>query len=224
MLALSFYLGIMLRNMGATVKFTRTSDNQNPSLEERGSMAAGADLFLSMHSDASDNPLARGVTSYYSVQRPESERFAADIGMAAADAMGNQFRGTIARPYPDNSSLDYYGVLRSAVAAGAKDAFIIEHGFHTNYEDCQALSNHETLLRIAEEEARVIGEYYGLVPGTICVNFPYTVKEGDSLYKIGQMFGVSWQSIAMLNNITYPHTIQTGQLVIIPLCGYRTYA
>lgn len=219
MLILSFYLGDALKARGATVKYTRTSNTENPSLEERGRLAANADLFISMHSDASDNTAARGVTSYYSVQQPWTQPFAANIGQAAAGAMGNQFRGTIARPYPSNANLDYYGVIRAAVAAGANNAFIIEHGFHTNPEDCAILNNPVNLQRIAEAEANVIADYFGLPGvGTDCCLFNYTVQRGDTLYTIGQKFGVQWQTIAIKNSISYPYTIFPGQILVIPLC------
>lgn len=216
MLVLSNYLGDALEARGANVKYTRTSDYQNPSLEERGRMAANADLFISMHSDATEDPTIRGVTSYYSVQQPWTQAFAASIGMAAAGAMGNQFRETIARPYPNNPNLDYYGVIRAAVAAGAGNAFIIEHGFHTNPEDCRVLSDHAALKRIARAEAGVIADYFGLPE--MCCNVRYTVRRGESLYEIGEKFGVTWQSIALANNIYYPYTIFPEQILTISLC------
>ena len=43
----------------------------------------------------------------------------------------------------------------------------------------------------------------------------YVVKSGDYLAKIGNMFGVSWQDIAALNNIYYPYIIYPGQVLII---------
>jgi len=125
MLKLSQYLGAALSAMGATVRYTRTTSAQNPSLQERGSLVPGADLFISLHSDASANTAARGVTSYYSVRQPNSRPFAADIGRAAASAMGNNFRGTIARPSETTPGYDYLGVLRAAVGAGVKNAFLI---------------------------------------------------------------------------------------------------
>lgn len=219
MLILSKYLGEALTARGATVYYTRTTNDQNPSLEERGSMGAGADLFISMHSDAYDNANVRGVTSYMSVQQPGSRPFADEIGMAAAGAMGNQFRGTIARPYPDNPYLDYYGVIRAAVKVGASNAFLIEHGFHTNPEDCAVLNSNEGLRRIAEAEADVIASYFGLVSGPapcIC-RFYYTVQPGESLYLIGLKFGVSWLDIAEVNGIYPPYSLYIGQRLMIPL-------
>lgn len=44
----------------------------------------------------------------------------------------------------------------------------------------------------------------------------YTVIKGDSLSKIGKKFGVPWQSIAKINNISAPYIIRPGQIIILP--------
>jgi len=214
MLRLAQFLGQVLTSMGANVVYTRTTNEQNPSLSERGGMVPNADMFISLHSDASDNASARGVMSYYSVQRPASETFAADIGMAAAAAMGNQFRGAIAWPSTTDPSLDYLGVLRAGAAAGVEYPFLIEHGFHTNMEDCLFLSNDSNLMMIADAEAEVIARYLNLVSGC---RVRYIVQSGDSLSRIGNKFGVLWQDIASANNILSPYYIYIGQQLAIPL-------
>jgi N-acetylmuramoyl-L-alanine amidase len=217
MLRLAQHLGTALTAMGANVRYTRTTNEQNPSLAERGAMAAGSDLFISLHSDATDDPSVRGVTSFYSVRRPNSEPFAVAIGEAAAGAMGNQFRGAIARPSETTPGLDYLGVLRAAVATGVPNAFLIEHGFHTNPEDCAVLSDDNALKRIADAEARVIAEYLGLsLPGNICT-FYYVVQPGEYLYLIGKKFGVPWQNIAAINNLRAPYTLMPNQRILIPM-------
>lgn len=45
----------------------------------------------------------------------------------------------------------------------------------------------------------------------------YTVVKGDSLWKIGNMYGVKWMDIAKLNNIKIPYIIKTGQVLRIPV-------
>lgn len=46
--------------------------------------------------------------------------------------------------------------------------------------------------------------------------FSYTVQSGDSLYSIGQNFGVAWQTLAQMNGISSPYTIYVGQVLLIP--------
>jgi LysM repeat protein len=41
----------------------------------------------------------------------------------------------------------------------------------------------------------------------------YTVQSGDCLYLIGQRTGVSWQTIAANNGISYPYVIYPGQVL-----------
>lgn len=223
MLKLARYLGADLTAMGANVKYTRTTDYQNPSLTQRGQLAAGADLFISLHSDASDNPNTRGVAVFYSVQRPATEPFAAEIGRAVANVMGNSFNGTYARMSGTTPGVDYLGVLRSAVSVGAKNAFLVEHGYHSNYQDCLFLSNDANLRRIAAAEAEVIGRHFGLIkaPAVGC-RFSYIVQPGETLFTIGQKFGIPWQDIAAASGISAPYSITAGQKLIIPYPKYTT--
>jgi lysozyme len=41
----------------------------------------------------------------------------------------------------------------------------------------------------------------------------YTVKSGDTLSGIGSRYGVSWTTLAQLNNISSPYTIYSGQII-----------
>lgn len=53
-------------------------------------------------------------------------------------------------------------------------------------------------------------------PAPAPVERTYTVKPGDTLSKIGREFGVTYQSIAKLNNIENPDLIYPGQVFRIP--------
>ena len=44
----------------------------------------------------------------------------------------------------------------------------------------------------------------------------YVVKSGDTLRKIGQVYGVTWQSISTANNLPNPNLIYVGQVLCIP--------
>jgi len=45
----------------------------------------------------------------------------------------------------------------------------------------------------------------------------YDIKEGDTLYAIGQACEVDWHRIAAANGLTTPYTIYAGQPLIIPV-------
>ena len=170
----NFILASFLKNelevLGFDVRMTREKVEDNPELAERGSMSGklGAVMFLSVHSNApggnpSDEryPKVRGAETFYSVSDCEGN---APIARALNDAVvrtvNTEDRGIKTRRYPDNDSIDYYGVLRSAAASGCKRAFLIEHGFHTNPEDSAFLQDSECLARLAKAEAEVIDKWF----------------------------------------------------------------
>ncbi len=167
---LASFLKDELEAIGFEVKMTREKIEDNPELSERGSMSGklGAVMFLSIHSNApGGNPAderyskVRGAETFYSVSDCEGN---APIARALNDAVvrtvGTEDRGIKTRRYPDNESVDYYGVLRSAAASGCKRAFLIEHGFHTNPEDSAFLQDSECLAKLAKAEAEVIDRWF----------------------------------------------------------------
>ncbi len=50
----------------------------------------------------------------------------------------------------------------------------------------------------------------------------YTVKQGDTLSKIGTQYGVSWQYIAQVNGISNPSKLEIGCELIIPSKSEKT--
>ena len=155
---LSNFLKNILAASGVSAALTRT-ENQDPSLEARGGMAKGYALFISQHSNAS-NGSARGVECYYSVARTNDKTTAAKMTASVSKLMGNPDRG--AKTREGNGGKDYYGVIRSAVAAGCPRVFLMESGFHDNRLDEEFLLKDENLKRIAEAQASVIMEVLGV--------------------------------------------------------------
>ena len=170
----NFLLASFLKNeleaLGFTVAMTRNEVTDDPSLQDRGGLAGklGAILFLSIHSNAPSSsigpekyPLVRGVETYYSISDLEGN---APIARALNDAvvacMGSTDRGIKTRRYPDDETLDFYGVIRSSAQSGCKRAFLIEHGFHTNPEDSAFLQNSDCLKKLAKAEAEVIDRLF----------------------------------------------------------------
>jgi LysM repeat protein len=47
----------------------------------------------------------------------------------------------------------------------------------------------------------------------------YVVQGGDTLYMIGQRFGLDWHVIANYNHVTDPRTLAVGQGLVIPAAG-----
>ena len=164
-------LASRLEAAGFSVILTRPDIEDDPELAARGSLAgqSGAVLFLSLHSNAPGSatpperyPQVRGVMTFYSLTaREENAPFAAELNAAAAEVMQTENRGIMIREYPGVPEDDYYGVIRAAAKSGCRQAFLIEHGFHTNPEDAAFLSNEDCLDRLADAEAAVIIKHFG---------------------------------------------------------------
>ncbi len=148
------------------VLLTRPNLEDDPALDVRGHMAGenGAILFLSLHSNApgpATTPEAyhavRGSEVYYSLTAPErNAAIARALNAAIVATMQTTDRGVKTRSYPDQPDVDYYSVIRNSVASGCRQAFIAEHGFHTNPEDAAFLTNDDCLQRLAEAEAEAL--------------------------------------------------------------------
>lgn len=136
------------------VGLTRTNINQNPNLQTRAAMGKGYDLFLSIHSNAGGGGKTRGTEVWDSVEKP-NKSLATKICTATARLFGHNNRGV--KYKTGQPGFNWYGVLRFN---GAKSAMIIENGFHDNSQDCNFFKNNHRI--IAETQARVMAEHYGL--------------------------------------------------------------
>ena len=163
-LKLAYKLKEKLERYGAEVFLTRTG-TEDLSLYSRGQVAVknDCDVFFSIHSNArSGDETHRGVVVYYSIFQPEHKGLMEELGRAVAEAMGSIFQGALTRK-GNNGNWDYNTVIKSAVDGGVSMAFLLEHGYHTNREDCAALMKDEVLEKIAEAEAGILAEHFGLV-------------------------------------------------------------
>ncbi len=171
----NFVLACHLRDelvkRGFDVMMTRNRVEDDPALEERGQMAGknSALMFLSLHSNAPGTAAGpdryskiRGAETFYSVTDPErNAEIAKKFTAAVVKAMNTEDRGIKTRRYPDHDDWDYYSVIRNAAQSGCRQAFLIEHGFHTNPEDSAFLQSDECLSKLAVAEAEVIDEVFG---------------------------------------------------------------
>ena len=172
MFKLALYLAEALKEYGIESEITRKSVQEDPSLAERGKLAGknGSKLFLSLHSNApgtnkygSYDTSISGTYVYYSLTDSGNKALADSLGKAIASAMGHTFRGSLTREYSEqHKDWDYYGVVRNAAQSGCKAAYLIEHGFHTNLKDSNFLLSDSNLTKLAQAEAKVIAEYFGV--------------------------------------------------------------
>lgn len=176
MWTLSNYLRQALVSRGVQADLTRTQ-NQDPSLAARGAKAKGYDMFISEHSNAWKGN-TRGVETYYSLKRPGDKAHAEALSRNISVVMGNPNRGAKTRQYPNKPGVDYYGVIRSAVATGCKHVFLIENGFHDNRQDEAWLKKDQNLRALAEVQAKTICDILG-----VQATKP-TPPDTDTLYRV----------------------------------------
>jgi N-acetylmuramoyl-L-alanine amidase len=173
---------------GMEVVLTRRTD-EFVSLQERTAIAnrEGADLFLSIHANASDSPFARGVETYFL-------NFANNLGAAGVAARENAASGQAMAALPDlvkmialNNKLDesrdlativqhamierLRGVNKSLKDLGVKQApfavligaampsVLAEVSFVTNTQDARQLRSPAYRQRIAEALANAVRKY-----------------------------------------------------------------
>ncbi len=173
---LAFYLKAELERYGFVVGITRTEygkhkspaavlerekayrngspiNNQIYSLASRGAMAKDYDLLLSLHSNAGAD--VRGSEIFDSVVSPCKE-LSDRLVQTISNAFGHRNRKTKYKAQDDGR--DWYGVLRGSKAT---HSMLIEHGFHSNYQDCTLLYKDDFLKTLAKLEAEVLADFYG---------------------------------------------------------------
>ncbi len=185
---LHLYLKDALESRGFSVVTTRTNQADNPEVYNRGILAKGCDLFLSLHSNACGTE---------SVDYPIIYRAYDDLNGADAVALGlstkiatfmgtNQSGKTGTRT--TTSGTEYYGVMRGARAVNCPLYLLIEHSFHTNKNASLWLLEEENLKALAELEADYFADYFGMTGGIVGEDTSgYTKIMGTSQVSIGQM-------------------------------------
>lgn len=233
---------------GMSAFLTRTSVNDNPELATRAQMAKNknARCFLSLHSDAIGTESVNRVSVFRSLTMPNSEALGLKLMNVVVDTIGQDIpisnnTGVLTR---DNGyGRDYYGVLRNVTNGSVKEAFIIEHGFHTNYKNSLWLYSNDNLRKLAKAEAKVLAEHYGYAikktnsntsssnASTVVTNAntstntttttytKYIAVAGDSWWKIAANklgSGLKMNELAQFNGKSITSMIRVGDVIKIP--------
>lgn len=177
---LHLLLKVALEKYGFVVRTTRSNAALDRDVYERGKAAKGYDVLLSLHSNAvgsgvnenTDYPVA------YVPLNKKGDKLGTALITEVEKLMGTKQKGRIATR-EGSGGTDYYGVIRGAVAVGVV-GIIIEHSFHTQTAATNWLLSDTNLQRLAESEAAVIAQYYGVstpIQGTAIINKPTTAVE-----------------------------------------------
>ena len=175
-----------LEKYGVDVLLTRSNKEEDMGLQARGQMAVGRDLFISVHSNATDsNPHMNAMFTHWSV-RSGGEGIAKKIGYGLTEFFKKEW-GWIDDPVmyewesTKHPGYDYLGVLKGAASVNVP-GIVVEHSFHTNKKYCEWAMTPGNLERMADEEVRLIAEYYGLVKQgdhAYCIPLYVNLKKGD---------------------------------------------
>ena len=196
---LSQYFIEELKAYGFEVGCTKSSINNYPKNNGsdyaygRGYMAKGYDIFISLHSNACGTESVDRAVVIFPMSAAGRD-LATKLGASVKNIMGVSSYQMLQRDYNTGAyyydqkaraGKDYYGVIRGAVAAGAKTGIIIEHGFHTNKKCATWLMNDTNLRKLAAEEAKVLADYYGLKKEIIKPTTPSTTNIVKEEFKVG---------------------------------------
>lgn len=127
---------------------------------------------------------------------------------------GQSTRKIYQRSLPSNPNKDYYFIHRDT---GNIEPLIIEYGFiDDNPTNVQFLNNN--YKELAEAVIKSILEYKNVPytpPISIPTNNTYTIKKGDTLYKIANQYNTTVNELKKLNNLTN-NTLTIGSILKLP--------
>lgn len=144
-----------LTNMGAKVVLTRNSDTavdlyERPKVSDRN----GADLFISIHSNANPSRSVSGTSTYYLRTADESQDQARQEGMHLAGNLQRNLVSTLGRVDKNVLQANYVVLTHSKVPAA-----LVEVAFLSNHEEEALLGNEAFRDRAGQAIARGIADY-----------------------------------------------------------------
>ena len=191
----------LLEAQGQQVIMTRSTDIF-VSLSERSAISNrnNADLFVSIHRNASSSSAANGVENFVFTTAPTSTVRAAFDVLDEVVTVGVQNNRGVKR--------GNFAVLRSTHAP----AMLLEMGFITNIRDNELFD--QNLYAYATAIARGIMQSLSETHPPQSYTF-YTIESGDSLWSIAQKFGTTQNVITLLNKLTSSNVVE-GQILKVP--------
>lgn len=180
---LAQYLQPELEKRGFYVKNTRPNLRDFHDVADRGKMAKGFDLVVSLHSNApgsASDTKTTGTVIIYTLETPEIVPLANDMGKRISNLMNHHYRGSIIMRSTSRAGENRNSVLRNAMRVGCKAGLLVEHGFHTNPKDAAFLVMDDNLKKLAIAEAEAISNFYGNGKKEGELMLTRTLRHGDS--------------------------------------------
>lgn len=202
-LKISQYMEKRFKELGITVKMTRTTD-ETVSPEERVRRVLNAFgnspdvIVISNHINAGGGD---GAEVIYALRNTSA---LPDLILKNFTAAGQNVRDAYQRRLPSDTSKDYYFMQRET---GNTQAITVEYGFlDSPGDDVQQLKNN--WQRLAEAVVQAVIEY---IQGANV----YIVQKGDSLWSIAKKYGITADELKNYNKLT-SNLLTVGQKLRIP--------
>ena len=203
------------------VILTRSNQEVDRALFDRGACSKGCVVFLSNHSNAVGNGVNDKidyVATYHLVDDTTtkcddvSKEIAEVLAPVIADVMGtNQGFRVVSRKANGDRNGDgimndnYYGVLHGARMVNTP-GLILEHSFHTNTRMTNWLLNDANLDRLAKAEVEALARYFGLVKKGESSGFQAIIlkdmSESDIIKKVGALFTADQKTSGILASVS----------------------
>ncbi len=216
-LMISQYMYEEFQKRGVPVTLIRSTDETiSPTERVNRVLEAYGDnpnvVIISNHINAAGSGIqgAEGAEVIYALR--DNSNLASNILTALGNA-GQKMRKFYQRRLPSDTSKDYYFMHRNT---GSKThPVIVEYGFIDNPEDLAKIQNNYKEYVGAVVDA-VIATYEGeTIPSLPGSGNYYVVKNGDSLWKIANQYGLTVDELKRLNNLT-SNNLTVGQILELP--------
>lgn len=147
-----------LEAYGIQVVTTRSNQETDRKLYDRGIASKGCELFISLHSNAAQKESVDYPVSYCAIDG-SADNIGTVLAKCVEQVMNTSQKARIEHRTGQHG--DYYGVIRGATAAGVP-GLILEHSFHTNPAATEWLLSEDNLDKLAKAEAHEIAGFYGI--------------------------------------------------------------
>lgn len=216
-LMIAQYMYEEFQKKGVPVTLVRSVDETvSPTERVNRILAAYGDnpnvVIISNHINAAGSDIegAEGAEVIYALR--DNSDLASNILTALGNA-GQKMRKFYQRRLPSNTSKDYYFIHRNT--GSNTHPVIVEYGFIDNPEDLSKIQNNYKEYVDAVVDA-VIATYEGeTIPSLPESGNYYVVQNGDSLWKIANMYGTTVDTLKSLNGLT-SNNLTVGQILEVP--------
>ena len=148
-----------LESYGIQVVTTRASQEETLGTKNRGKLAKGCNLLLSIHANAAERESADYPLAIVPVNG-SGDQLGKKLAVSIRDVMDTDEPADMWSKKTDSGS-DWYGVISGAAQVGVP-GIILEHSFYTNKRMAQWMLSDKNLDRLARAEAETIAAHYGV--------------------------------------------------------------